>query len=191
MGLHTKVPLRDQAGQIIGIFGISRDITERKLFEEDIQKLNEGLRQHSAQLQESEEKFSKAFLASPAAISIARAADGRYIDVNDTLAKLTGYSREELIGHTSLELELVDAIGREKILQSAREYGFVRDIEIQIHTKSNQLVDVLMSTEQIVLNGQDCMLTIQYDITKRKRAEAEVRRLTQELHQPLPAVACT
>jgi PAS domain S-box-containing protein len=179
----TKVPLRDQEGQIIGIMGISRDITERKQFEQNIQKLNEELKQYAAQLKESEEKFSKAFLASPAAMSIANAADGRYIDINEAMAEMTGYSREESLGRTSLELGLVDMEARAKILTSGREYGFVRDVEIQIHTRSNQILDVLVSLEQIILNGQTCMLTIQYDITKRKRAEAEVRRLNQELEQ--------
>lgn len=177
----TKVPLRETEGQIIGIMGISRDITERKRFEENIQKLNEDLKQYAAQLRESEEKFSKAFLASPAAMSIARASDGGYIDVNEALARMTGYSRAELLGHTSLELGLVDSEARAKILQAGKDLGFVRNVEIQIHTKSKQTLDVLVSLEQIILSGQICMLTIQYDITERKRAEAEVRRLNQEL----------
>ena len=177
----TKVPLRDADGQIIGIMGISRDITERKLFEENIQKLNDDLKQNAAQLKESEEKFSKAFLASPAAMSIASASDGSYIDVNEAMAEMTGYTREELLGHTSLALGLVENEARATILKAAQERGSVRDVEIQVHTRSNQILDVLVSLEQIVLNGQVCMLTIQHDITERKRAEAEVRRLNLEL----------
>jgi len=149
------------------------------------QQLNQELEQRvverTGQLRESEEKFSKAFLASPAAMSIASASDGRYMDVNKSMAEMTGYSREELLGHTSLELGLVDHEARAKILQAAKEHGFVRDVEIQVHTRSNQILDVLVSLEQIVLNDQACMLSIQYDITERKRAEAEVRRLNQEL----------
>ena len=177
----TKVPLRDGEGRIIGIMGISRNITERKRFEENIQKLNEELKQHAAQLQESEEKFSKAFLASPVAMSIARAADDHYIDVNEAMARMTGYDRDEMLGHSSVELGLVDADARSRILQFGQEHGFVRDVEIQVHTRSNQILDVLVSLEQIVLNGQVCMLTIQYDITERKRAEAEVQQLNREL----------
>jgi len=187
----SKVPLRNQEGQIVGILGISRDITERKLFEENIQKLNADLKQYAAQLQESEEKFSKAFLASPAAMSIARADSGRYIEINESMAKLTGYSRDEMIGHDSLELGLVDREARAKILQSGKQFGYVRDIEIQVHTKSKQILDVLVSLEQIILGGQECMLTIQHDITKRKRAEAEVLRLNQELERRRIALEAT
>src|SRR5262249_278308 len=75
------------------------------------------------QLRESEEKFAKAFHASPAAISIATLPDGRWVEVNDALATLTGYRTEELIGRTSSELALVDAVARAKILDAIRDYG--------------------------------------------------------------------
>jgi PAS domain S-box-containing protein len=167
--------------------GIVRDITERKQTENDIRKLNTELEQRvierTAQLQISEEKFSKAFLASPAAVSIASMPDGRYINVNEALANLTGYSREELLGHTSTELGLVDAMARSKILEAIHKYGFVRNVEIQIHTKSNQTADVLTSIEQIEIGGRSCMLSVNYDITERKQAEAEVQRLNDDLKQ--------
>ena len=71
-------------------FVIVRDISERKQAEELLRK--------------SEEKFSKAFKASPEAISIASLDDGKYFEVNDQFLEITGYRREELIGHTSSEL---------------------------------------------------------------------------------------
>lgn len=148
------------------------------------QELNQALEQRvierTVQLQESEEKFSKAFLSSPAAVSIASMPDGRYINVNEALAKLTGYSKEELIGHTSAELNLVDnPTARTKILEATQKYGFARNVEIQIRTKSNQIVDVLTSIEQIELSGQPCMLSVNYDITERKRAEGKFRGLLE------------
>jgi PAS domain S-box-containing protein len=135
------------------------------------------------QLRQSEEKFSKAFRASPAAISIATLQDGRWIEINEALSKMTGYSSEELIGRTAVELGLVDAVARAKILESVRAQGSVRDVEIQMHTKSKEIVEVLLSVEQIEVNGQACALTIQYDITELKHAEREVRRLNYDLEQ--------
>lgn len=127
------------------------------------------------QLRQSEAKFSTAFRASPAAISITRISDGRWIEINEALAKMTGYSSEELIGHTSTELGLVDPTARAKILEAIQKYGVVRDVEIQLNTKSNQVIDILVSSEQIELNGEACALSIQYDITRRKQAEAALR----------------
>jgi light-regulated signal transduction histidine kinase (bacteriophytochrome) len=68
-------------------------------------------------------------------------------------------------------------------LESIREQGAVRNVEIQMHTKSKEIVEVLVSVEQIELNGRACALTIQYDITELKRAEREVRRLNYDLEQ--------
>jgi PAS domain S-box-containing protein len=139
--------------------------------------------ERTEQLRQSEAKFSKAFQASPAAISIASLPDGRWIDVNDALLGMTGYDREEVIGKTSAELGLVDAEARAKILEAIRTQGTVRNVEIQVRTKSQDLLDVLVSVEQVEINGQACGLTIQYDITELKRAEREVRRLNDDLEK--------
>jgi PAS domain S-box-containing protein len=138
--------------------------------------------ERTEQLRQSEEKFSKAFRASPAAISIAALPEGRWLEFNDALVKLTGYSREELVGHTSSELGLVDTTARAAILEAIRVHGAVRDVEIKLHGKTKE-IDVLVSTEQIELDGQKCALTIQYDITELKRAEREVRRLNEDLQR--------
>jgi PAS domain S-box-containing protein len=151
-----------------------------KLTQMELERL---VAERTEQLRQSDQKFSKAFRASPAAISIATLPDGRWIEINEALATMTGYNSEELIGHTSSELGLVDAVARAKILQSIREQGSVRNVEIQMHTKSKEIVEVLVSVEQIELNGQACALTIQYDITELKRALSEVRRLNSDLEQ--------
>jgi PAS domain S-box-containing protein len=139
----------------------------------------------------SDEKFYKAFRASPAAISIATMPDGRWLEINEALTKMTGYTSEEVIGRTSAELGLVDAAARAKILESIRDKGYVRDVEIQMHTKSNEIVEVLVSVEQIEIDGQACALTIQYDITELKSAERQVRRLNHDLEQRQVALEAT
>ncbi len=152
---------------------------ERALAVDALQRVNEELErrveERTQQLRESEAKFSKVFHASPAAISIATLPDGRWIEINEALAKMTGYSSEELIGRTSAELGLVDAGARAKILESIRVQGSVRDVEIQVRTKSKEIVDVLLSVEQMELNGRAYAVTIQVDITNLKRAQAALQ----------------
>ena len=79
-------------GELLYLLINSVDITERKRIEEA--------------LQESEEKFSKAFSSSPNTVCIVTAKEGTFIDVNDSFLRFTGYSREEAIGHTPVELDL-------------------------------------------------------------------------------------
>ena len=78
---------------------VLRDITERKRAEE--------------QLRKSEDRFSKAFRQSPLAITISTQADGMYLDANESFLTMTGYAREDVVGHTSLELKIWD--GRESL----------------------------------------------------------------------------
>lgn len=170
-----------------GIFILSADITDRKRAEEEIRQLNAELEQRveerTAQLRQSEEKFSTAFRASPAGIAISRAADGRLMDINETYLQLTGYSREELIDHTGTEPGLVARETRTDLLRALREQGSLRNLEMQLHTKTNQAVDILLSIEPIKLGGEPCLLSVLSDITELKRAEHQVRQLNEELEQ--------
>ena len=172
------IALNDLLDQLAARYAVQVAINKAAQIE-----LERQLARREEQVRQSEDKFAKAFQASPAAISIASLPDGRWLEMNEALTRMTGYSRQEALGHTSAELGLVDAVARATILQSISQHGFVRDVEIQMHTKSAQVVDVLVSVEQVELNGQPCALTIQYDITELRRAEREVRRLNVDLEQ--------
>ncbi|GHN00808.1 hypothetical protein WSM22_22970 [Cytophagales bacterium WSM2-2] len=176
------------------MLGMVRDITERLQNEEKIQKLNEELEQkvlertaqlqnHVIELKESEEKFQKAFHASPAGISLTRLSDSKYVDVNQSFAQLTGYSKDELIGHSSVELGLIVSIDkREETLKQIREQGWARDFEITARHKSGNLLEVLSSVETIVWRGEKYAINIIYDITQRKRTMLELELLNQDLN---------
>lgn len=175
------------------ILAFFRGIDERKRNEENIRTLNEKLERkvmertaqleiNIQQLKESEEKFLKAFQASAAGISITRLSDSTYLEVNDAFAKMTGYSKAELIGHTSAELGFVaDIKKREEVLQLIRETGSAKNFELQVYHKSGKALDVLSSVETIVLKGEKFAINIIYDITDRKRKEEELEALNKEL----------
>src|SRR5262245_48732474 len=107
------------------ILTISNDITERKRAEEA--------------LRESEEKFSKAFKASSHRISIWTLDEGRCIDANDATSNSLGYERSEMIGRTVDELGIFAEPGGHKRLLDAVQNGPVRNMELQLRSKSGEL----------------------------------------------------
>src|SRR5215510_10116849 len=171
-----EVPLRSKSGEVRTvllsadivtlngrrcILAVSNDITERKRAEEA--------------LRESEEKFSKAFQASPHRISITTLDEGRYIDVNDAVLNSLGYERSEMIGRTAKELGVfAEWDGREKLIEAIRK-GAARNVELRMRSKSGEIRTVLWSAEIITLNGERCLLSISNDITERKRADEALR----------------
>ncbi len=145
----------------------ARDVTERKRAEE--------------KLHQSEELFSKAFLASPVAITIATLTEGRFIDVNDSFLQLMGYSREEVIGRTALELGMwVSPDHRAAFVQGLRDGGSLRNVECAFRTGSGEIREGLGAAELIELKGERCILTLILDITDRKRFEVELAKARDE-----------
>ncbi|MCK9209902.1 MAG: PAS domain S-box protein [Ignavibacteriaceae bacterium] len=145
-----------------------RDITERKLAEET--------------LRESEERFSKVFHVSHTAIAIATL-EGPIVDVNERLMSLTGFSKEEMIGHSSFELGIINLDARERLVQQLRKDGSIRDMELELRDKYGSTHVVLLSMHLIELAGEKRALTMFHDITDRKLTEEEIHRLNEELEQ--------
>jgi PAS domain S-box-containing protein len=135
-------------------------------------------------LRQSEERSSKMFRSSPAAIIISRVADGKFIDVNDAACQIYGYSREELIGHTSLELGIISPQERNKLVAALTSQGLLRGVELTIHSHIDGDREVLYSMDLLEIDGVPCMLTAMNDITERKRAEKELQE-SQERYRNL------
>ena len=145
------------AGQKL-IFCVCRDVTERKGAE--------------AALREGEEKFAKAFYNSPSLMAISTVKEGRIVEVNDIYCRVTGYNREELIGHTTSELNLwYDPAQRQAVVNALKERGIVQDSEVQMRTKSGEIQTINLSTAKITLKNEPCLLTLARDVTERRKAE--------------------
>ena len=132
----------------------------------------------------SEDQFAKAFRISPEMILISTAADGRCLEVNDSFLRLTGYSREEIIGRTTREINLwVNLQQRDSMLQQLEARGRVSDFEVAYRRKSGETGIALMYVETIVIGGEVCLVSMGHDITAQKHAEAEREQLRHELEQ--------
>jgi PAS domain S-box-containing protein len=159
------------------ILGMAHDITERKQTEAE-------LRASEARLRESEARFSAAFQASPALIGILRLSDGKYVLANDAHLNWLGYSREEVLGHTCLELGLwEDPRERDLILKDMRSMGSIRQRECRWRNRRGEHFTVLLSAETINVNDTPHMLVMALDITERKQAEAELRESEAQLRE--------
>jgi PAS domain S-box-containing protein len=135
-----------------------RDVTDRK------RSLDE--------LRQSEERFSKAFRANPQPMALTTMAEGRYLDVNDSLLAISGYQREELIGHTALELGVWGAPERRHdFIAQLREKGSLVNVETKFRTKNGEVRTFLSSAEQLEIDGLDCLLIASSDITERMKAQ--------------------
>jgi len=125
-----------------------------------------------AELRESEEKFSKAFRASPDGICITELETGRFLEVNDGYCKLFQFTREELVGRTAVELGIfADPDARKHFLDAVLAQGSVRDMEFITRRSDGQTRLVQASTERMELGTKQCIVSVIHDITNRKRAE--------------------
>ena len=126
----------------------------------------------SGALQESQERIQKLFRASQNPIVVCRLEDGLYIDGNDAYLRLFGYAREEVIGHTAVELRIwEDPHERERFVRLMRERGALRDFETHMRKRSGEIVEVRFSAELIEIDGESCLLVSVIDVTAQREAE--------------------
>ena len=132
----------------------------------------------------SEQKFSMAFSANPAAIALTRMRDGLFIDVNDTWVALSGYTREESIGQSARTLHIWPAPEiAAHFVQSLREQGTVRGREQAFFKKNGETYIAQLSAQLLRVGGEDHILSTLVDITASKRIEQEVRNLNADLER--------
>jgi PAS domain S-box-containing protein len=157
------------------IQGIFRDVTESQEMERT--------------LIESEEKFGKAFHASPDAITISKLSDGTFLDANESFTRIIGYSRKELLGKNANTLNMwVNDTQRNKFLSLLRENVRLHDMEYEIRSKSGEIRTLLYSTEYVRIGGQPCALIVSEDITQRKKIEKSLRVSEEKFSKAFRAI---
>jgi two-component system cell cycle sensor histidine kinase/response regulator CckA len=150
----------------------------------ELQSAREQLKKETAErieaqksLRLSEERFSKSFHASPTALAIQSLLNERFVDANASFLRLTGYSRDELIGQTARQLRIWEKPEDEKAMleRLSREMS-VRDLPCRFRAKSAQVLEIILSVELIELDGQPFLFSVAHDITGQIKLENQLRQ---------------
>lgn len=131
----------------------------------------------------SEERYRTAFQTSLDAIAINRVDNAQYIDCNQALLDVLGFTREEMLGRTSLELGIwTNQHDRARLIRYLEHHDSCRDFETQFTRKNGEVFWGRMSASKIDVDGIPCILTASRDIDTEKRAAEEIRRLAYYDH---------
>lgn len=186
-------PLRERE-RLTGYVKIARDLTkekqaeaEREMLLEAVQDFNTALEgrvtERTAELERSNVRFTQAFELAPISATISTLGKGEtFLEVNEAFLKLTGYTREEVLGKTAFDLKMWSFLDDQKKLQAAQKDGLgFRDLELKLRHKQGAVYDILLSAEVIKVDEQEGYLKMFYDITSRKRSETQMHTAVQSI----------
>ncbi|EMJ61954.1 PAS domain S-box protein [Leptospira sp. P2653] len=161
----------------IAFLSVMVPITDRIKEERERQRLLDEVR-------EKKEILDQIFRLNPSAITLARADDGRYVDVNDLFLEHLGKTREEVLNKTPAELSLYyNLLDREKILQKLNEDGVVQNLEVKLQTYEKKIKTILFSSRYIESKGEKKILSIGHDISELKESALDLQNLAKELEK--------
>jgi len=135
--------------------------------------LEQMVASRTAELRESEEKFHRAFNNAPAMISISRIDDGTYLDVNHLFLSVSGFTREEAIGRSSVELGLENPSEGWGLREALAQGGRIQGHELKLHAKSGKPVLCKYWCDSMTIAGRKCLLSIALDITEQRKIEQQ------------------
>ncbi len=136
----------------------------------------ERKRQEEA-LRQSEERFAKVFEASPVGITITTLDDARFLDANAAFLRMTGFTREEVLGKRALDLGIwADPMDRSRLIGQLTGGGAARNLSASIRTKDGSTREILVSLERFAVAGTACVLSLVNDVTESRRLEGQLRQ---------------
>ncbi|WAC05309.1 MAG: PAS domain S-box protein [Methanoregula sp.] len=143
-----------------------------------------GRRQAEEALRIVREKYTKAFISAPDAITISELDSGRFVEVNEAATAIFGYSHEELIGKSAGELGIwLKKEDRDAFVDQLKEHGRVHQYEVVERRKSGELFNASVTADTIAIGNSMYLIAIIRDISELKRAEEQLRHFNEELEK--------
>ncbi|MFZ1731321.1 MAG: ATP-binding protein [Bacteroidota bacterium] len=138
----------------------------------------------NAETLEAKAHFEQIFNTSPDAAVITRASDGLFIECNDGFTRISGYTKEEVAGRSSLEINIYkNPADRDSVVKTLREAGRCDNREVQFLRKNGDVINGLMSARVIELHGLPHIISVIRDIGDRVKAEQDIRLKNAELQK--------
>jgi PAS domain S-box-containing protein len=144
----------------------------------------------------AEQRFEKTFNANPAPAVICRLSDLRYIKVNAGFLEMTGYSRDQVIGASTYELDILDgAEKRDLAIERLRNHATIPQMQAELRLPDGGCKQVIVAGQPLVLNEEDCMLFSFVDMEPRQKAEEALRQSEERFAKafrltPVPTLVC-
>jgi len=136
----------------------------------------------TSNISQEERKLSVVYHSVPYAITITRKSDGNFVDANEGLLRILGYKRDEVLGKSTFELNLWENIqDRDKLIHDLNQYNKLDEQEFRFRKKTGELIDGQLSSIGVVVDNEDCILSVINDITFRKKAEKEIKNSREVL----------
>jgi PAS domain S-box-containing protein len=155
-------PITNREGKVTLMVGLAADITVRKRMEEA--------------LKQNEEKFRLSFMTGLDASYVATLEEGMMVEANDNFERVFGYTREEAIGKTSLQLNLYyDPADRARMVSELKLKGSIKDLELRGRKKNGQIILVSISVNMMMFQNKPYILGVIRDITEQKQVETALR----------------
>lgn len=174
------------------LFKKTRELEElnnnlERLVAERTAKLEEKIKEQEEvekRLKASEDLFVNAFKTSKDSVNVNRLEDGTYLKINDGFMNILGYTREEVIGKSSLDLKIWrNPEDRARLVEGIKKNGYYDDLEAEFIHKDGHIITGLMSASVQEMDGEKVIVNVSKDITKLRFMEEELKQINKNLEQ--------